>query len=369
MRAAVLRHLGRNDEALREIDNLLPIWERTVGAEHRDTLTTRYLRASVLPRLARRREALREVNALLVITERQLGAEHRDTLATRGLRADILQHFGQSIEALREVDALLPISERTLGTEHPATLAARHTRVSALYDLGRLEQALREVDSLALMKGRTLSAEDQGTLATRGLRGCILHRLGRHEEALRAFDTLLPVMERTLGVEHRDTLTMRSHRASVLQQLGRIDENNTRAAQLKTGLPLPDGDVVTTDETTPMEGTLPGNRTHPAQSIVEAKREATRLRVAALRANKKNHSIGLTKTQNKKLKAIAAANDKNVQAYLEDLVASDIAANEHLVPIGEKKLLQGGLPRRVRSKQITEENTRRRSGLSKPKPA
>jgi hypothetical protein len=34
--------------------------------------------------------------------------------------------------------------------------------------------------------------------------------------------------------------------------------------------------------------------TKPALSAVEARREATRLRVAALRANKKSHTLGLT---------------------------------------------------------------------------
>jgi hypothetical protein len=105
------------------------------------------------------------------------------------------------------------------------------------------------------------------------------------------------------------------------------------------------------------------------QSAAEAKREATRLRVAALRANTKGHSIRVTHAQNKKLKAIAAANDKNVQAYLEELVADDITANEHLVPVGLRKLAEGGAPKRVRTKRLARENARLRAELAKLKPA
>lgn len=129
--------------------------------------------------------------------------------------------------------------------------------------------------------------------------------------------------------------------------------------------------VVVTRES--MEALVPREKqphkpTHPVDTIAAAKREATRLRVAKLRKNKKSQNIRLTNSQNEKLKAIAAANNKNVQAYLEDLVAENITANEHLVPIGKEKLRQGGAPRRVRSKHLAEENARLRTELAKLKP-
>ena len=93
------------------------------------------------------------------------------------------------------------------------------------------------------------------------------------------------------------------------------------------------------------------------------------MRVAKLRAGTKGHNVRVPEDQNEKLKAIAAANQKNVQAYLEDLVAKNISANEHLVPIGKKRLLQGGAPKRVRSRQLAEENARLRAELAKLKPA
>lgn len=110
-------------------------------------------------------------------------------------------------------------------------------------------------------------------------------------------------------------------------------------------------------------------QSHVTAAVAEAKREATRLRIAELRKNKKGHTIHVTEAQNKKLKAIAAAHEKNVQAYLEDLIAENITANEHLVPVGRRKLAQGGAPKRVRSKRLTEANAHLRPELAKLKPS
>lgn len=96
-------------------------------------------------------------------------------------------------------------------------------------------------------------------------------------------------------------------------------------------------------------------------------RAACRLRISALRKGKKGHTIHVPIEQNEQLKAIAAAQDRNVQAYLEELVMQNIAANLRLVPLGQKKLLQRGAPRRVRTRQLEQENAQLRAQLAKLK--
>ena len=342
---SVLWGLGRYEEALHEIDAQLPIAERTFGTEHPKTLAARCMRAIVFGGLGRYKEALHEFEVQLPIAERTFGTEHPETLAARCMQAVVFSGLGCYEEALHELEVQLPIVERTFGTEHPETLAAHSLRVVVLQYLGRYEEARQEFEVQSFIARRTFDTDDDHTFCMRFLNA-------------RVFDLF----------RYKKT----------------VEEPNARTTQLKNGLPLPDGDVLGGNETTPMEGPLSRKKqtvnpsdakaettqpTHPAQSIVEAKREATRLRVAALRANKKSHNIGLTNDQNEKLKAIAAANGKNVQAYLEDLVAENITANEHLVPVGKKRLLQGGAPKRVRSKQLAEENAHLRAELAKLKPA
>ena len=63
--------------------------------------------------------------ALLPIEERVLGAEHRDTLTDRGHLARWTGEAGDAAGARDQYAALLPIEERVLGAEHPDTLTAR----------------------------------------------------------------------------------------------------------------------------------------------------------------------------------------------------------------------------------------------------
>ncbi|PTR10063.1 tetratricopeptide repeat protein [Nitrosospira sp. Nsp5] len=221
LRAEILKSLERYEEALLEIDTLLPIRERISGAEHPDTLTARTLRAESMMDLGRPAEALREIDTLLPIRERVSGAEHPDTITTRYERASILDWIGHHEEALREIDTLLPIRERVSGAEHPSTLNERNLRVIILNALGRHEEALREIDSILPIWERVSGAEHPGTLIGRDLRARILDNLGRHEEALREIDTLLPIRERVSGAEHTRSIAARTLRAMILANLGR----------------------------------------------------------------------------------------------------------------------------------------------------
>jgi hypothetical protein len=62
---------------------------------------------------------------LLPIRERVLGPEHRDTLITRHELARWTGEAGDAAGARDQFAVLLPIRERILGPEHPHTLAAR----------------------------------------------------------------------------------------------------------------------------------------------------------------------------------------------------------------------------------------------------
>jgi hypothetical protein len=64
--------------------------ERTLGAEHPDTLTSRNNLAGVLSRQGELQQAAEPYRAVLEILERTLGAEHPDTLTTRHALANVL---------------------------------------------------------------------------------------------------------------------------------------------------------------------------------------------------------------------------------------------------------------------------------------
>ena len=95
-----------------------------------------------------------------------------------------------------------------------------------------------------------------------------------------------------------------------------------------------------------------------------AKAETTkRSRFAELRKGRRGLVTYVKTDKADDFKAIAAAKEKGVEAYLEELVLKEIEANEHLIERGRKKLKE---PRRYRSRasiELEEQNRRLREQL------
>ncbi|MAP95201.1 MAG: hypothetical protein CMK07_09660 [Ponticaulis sp.] len=181
-RARALRFLDRNDEALRALEDLLPIEEAVLGPRHKGVLSTRFQIAQTLFFLGRHDEALRALEDLLPIEEAVLGPRHKGVLSTRLQIAQTLRFLGRHDEALSALEELLPVHEAVLGSRHYNVLFTRFQFAQTL-----------------------------------GL-------LGRHDEALGALEDLLPVQEAVQGPRHQNTLSMRAEMANAKYDLGRKGE-------------------------------------------------------------------------------------------------------------------------------------------------
>ncbi len=134
--AQILFLLGRHGEALKEIENILPIQERVLPQDHPDTLVSRHLRTQILSLLGRYGEALKEIEDVISIRERILPKDHPETLSSRSLRARILNNLDQNKEALQEIEDVISIRERILPKDHPDTAAAKALRQKIIGDMG-----------------------------------------------------------------------------------------------------------------------------------------------------------------------------------------------------------------------------------------
>ena len=259
--AMCLFHCGLHDEALLEVDALLPVIGRVRGHRHYAFLITRFLRAMILEAAKRRKEALQETESMLRTFE---GLNARKLLPVRQLRADILKDLGRNEEALSEIEAVLQawgespgesdmqsylvarllrgellsdigrgaeglcelealvdIRTKRDGAEHPQTLTVRFYRAVVLEKLGRYDEMLLELESLHPTRNRISGPEHPDSLATHSLYADALNRVGRHREALHELDTLVPISLRALGPEHWRTLGFQLGRAHVLSHVGR----------------------------------------------------------------------------------------------------------------------------------------------------
>jgi tetratricopeptide (TPR) repeat protein len=223
-RAEALRCLGRDGEALLEVDALAPIQTKVRGARHAETLGTRYLRACILMNLGRYDEALTEIEAFAPIQAQVLGARHPATLSTRHLRAMVFGFLERHHEALVEFESFFPIEIEVRGVNHPETLTTRYHHLQELRSIGRYSDTLIEIDALTQILAEVNGTRHPHTLATRKLWALVVSDLGRYDEAISKIDDLVPIVAEVLGEHHPDTLSIRQCRAFVLLESGRYND-------------------------------------------------------------------------------------------------------------------------------------------------
>lgn len=220
-RVQVLNGLRRGSEAIQEIDDVLRLREQIDGSEDAGLLNARFLKAQALYVLDRLEESVIELDKLVPISQRTLGPEHRDTLTSRSVRAQVLSGLGRNEEAIQEYDELLPMLDRVHGDTHPEGLSTKVMRLQVLCRLGRNEEALHEIASLVRLRELTSGSSHPETLTARYVRGRVLQALDCSEAALQELDELLPIREQVSGMTHPDTIATRKLRDEVRQSLMR----------------------------------------------------------------------------------------------------------------------------------------------------
>ena len=199
---------------------LLPVLERVLGPENPDTLITRAQAARWTGQAGDAAGARDQYAALLPVQEPAVGPENPDTLITRASLARWTGEAGDAAGARDQYAALLPVLERALGPENPEALITRHNLAYWTGEAGDAAGARDQYAALLPVLERVLGPEHPTTLIAR-------HNLarwtGRTGDAAGARDqcaALLPVQERVLGPEHPDALITRTSLASWMGEAG-----------------------------------------------------------------------------------------------------------------------------------------------------
>ena len=211
---------GNYREALSSTEKALAVFQRQLGPDHPDTLTTRNNIALWTGKMGAIRQGLRLFQDLLPDEERVLGKDHAETLTTRNNIASFTGAAGDAIEALRLFQDLLPDYERVLGKDHHGTLMTRSNIALWTGAAGYCREALRLFQDLLPDVERVLGKDHSGTLKTRGNIAAGTGITGEAIKALRLFQDLLADHERVLGKDHPDTLTTRNNIASFTGKAG-----------------------------------------------------------------------------------------------------------------------------------------------------
>ena len=170
MRAGVFARLGQWESALSELDALLIVRERALGAEHLDTLEIRRERALALSGLGHHEAALLEIDAAVAILDRIGEPEAPAITCAHVARAEVLHALEREADALAEVERIAPIAERVFGVEHPIALHVRWVRTLILHALERQDEALDDVESLLATQAYVFGAQHPLVLKSAALR-------------------------------------------------------------------------------------------------------------------------------------------------------------------------------------------------------
>ena len=156
--------------------------------------------------------------------ERILGPDHPDTLSSRNNLAAAYQAADRVGAALPLFEQVLAARERLLGPDDPGTLGSRNNLAAAYQAAGRVGEAIPLFEGALAARERLLGADHLSTANSRGNLAGAYQAAGRVDEAIPLFEGALAARERLLGPDHPDTLGSRDNLAAAYQAAGRVDE-------------------------------------------------------------------------------------------------------------------------------------------------
>jgi non-specific serine/threonine protein kinase/serine/threonine-protein kinase len=142
-------HVGRLEEAVPLLRDVVAAYTRVLGPEHEDTLVANVTFAHSLMRVEQYEEAEKLLRRTLAIRKRLLGPDHLDVIATELSLSGALSMAGKNDEAPTVLAGLHERAERSLGEGHYLTFAILYETACMNARMGKPEEALNWLEELA----------------------------------------------------------------------------------------------------------------------------------------------------------------------------------------------------------------------------
>ncbi len=231
MKARLLRTMARSldrigllQKAMSVQVRALEIRQRELGEDHPDTLASTHDKAALLRKLGRYDEAEEWLTEAIEGRRRILGDEHEETLSSINSRGVLLQRQERLDEAEPYVREALAGHRRALGDDHPSTLTILNNLSTLMYRMGRVDEA-ESYGRDALKERRAVLGDDHpDTLQSLSNLGAFFSGQGRHDEAEPYLLEALETRRRVLGDLHPDTLSSINNVGALRWRQGRLEE-------------------------------------------------------------------------------------------------------------------------------------------------
>lgn len=216
--------LGMLDAALPLQREAIEIRRRSLGSDHKDTLSSLNNLVVILQDQGKLEESEVVAREVLERKRRVLGDDHDDTIAAIGNMGTTLYLEGKLDGAEPFYTECLERAKRALGPKHPRTIGAISSLAVLRRAQGRVDEAIAMQREALKLSREVLGEDSPKTLAALADLAAMLQGAGKLEEAEPLAREALEKMRRLLGEEHPRTLVAISELDILLQTQGKDAE-------------------------------------------------------------------------------------------------------------------------------------------------
>jgi tetratricopeptide (TPR) repeat protein len=227
--------IGRYETAQKRLNKAVIIRERSLGAEHPDTLKSVGILGLLLQAQGKYDEAEPLARQALEGYTKALGIEHLDTLTSVDNFASLLQAQGKYDEAEPLARHALEGYTKALGIEHLDTLTSVNNLALLLQTQGKYDEAEPLARQALEGKIKALGTKHLHTLTSVNNLALLLQTQGKYDEAEPLLRRALEGRIKALGTKHPRTLTSVNNLALLLQYQGKYDEAEPLARRALEG--------------------------------------------------------------------------------------------------------------------------------------
>lgn len=223
-RGAVLRAIGKSDDALAEFQKAKSIAVEVFGAEHVETSLPLSNLAAVLYDNGDWPAAVEAYEEVLAVRVAQRGAGHPSVALTWNALCTIRVAWSRPKEALPNCRRALELFEATLPADHADIAMAKTNLGNALFDSGQREDGVEMARSAVKGWVAAVGAEHPNTGRARRALAHSLAQMDQLDEARKEIQGALEVFEQALGAEHPVVAQTRTSVATMAFQAGDSQE-------------------------------------------------------------------------------------------------------------------------------------------------
>ena len=215
---------GRQGEALKLREQVLPLYRKVLGPEHPDTIGAMNALAYSYQKADRQDEALKLREQVLPLRRKVLGPEHPDTLSAMHNLANSYFYTAHWDEALKLREQVLALRRKVNGPEHPDTVMAMSNLADSYDEAGRRDELVKLREQVLPLYRKVLGPEHPTTIDAMTMLANAYDEAGRRDEALSLREQALSLRRKVLGPEHPDTLWSVNNLAESYFEAGRNRE-------------------------------------------------------------------------------------------------------------------------------------------------